>query len=107
MFQLAGSAAFASAQAQDRYDPRQPFPNDRNDRKDGDTRMPDGKSQQIAIAKDAHKQALEEAKKMLALAEELKTELEKSGAYVVPLNTMKKAEEIEKLARRIRGRLRS
>ena len=41
----------------------------------------------------------------MAAAEELKTELEKNDRYVVSLAAIRKTEEIEKLAKRIRGRL--
>ncbi len=35
------------------------------------------------------------------------TNCEKAGNYVVPVASVKKTEEIEKLARRIRGRLKA
>jgi hypothetical protein len=44
---------------------------------------------------------------MVRLASEIKAELDKAGDYVVPLSTVKKTEDIEKLARRIRSRLKS
>ena len=70
-----------------------------------DPRLPDGRSQKNAIAKQQHEQALKEADKLIATAEELRDELRKAGTYVVPVASVKKTEEIEKLARRIRGRL--
>ena len=63
-------------------------------------------SQVEAILKDDHKKSLEDATKLLTLSEELKMELEKSGSNTLSLSALKKAEEIEKLAKRIRGRLR-
>ena len=50
-------------------------------------------------------QALKEATDLLAAAQELKDELQKAGDYVVPLSSVKRTEEIERLAKRIRGRL--
>jgi hypothetical protein len=42
---------------------------------------------------------------LLRLSEEVKADLEKGDRYVVSVKTLKKTEEIEKLARSIRGRL--
>jgi hypothetical protein len=72
---------------------------------DEDTRLPDGKSQKNAIAKQQHEEALKDVNDLLAVAQELKDELQKAGNYVVPVSSVKKTEEIEKLARKIRGRL--
>ena len=77
-----------------------PAPNSNEDEK-----LPNGKSQKDAIAKEQHEQALKDANDLIAVAEQLKNELLKAGDYVVPLSCVKKTEEIEKLARRIRGRL--
>jgi hypothetical protein len=72
---------------------------------DDDRRLPNGKSQKNEIAKQEHQQALKEAGDLLAAAQQLKDELQKAGDYVVPLSSVKKTEEIERLAKRIRGRL--
>ncbi len=72
---------------------------------DEDRRMPDGKSQNDAIARQQHEAALKDASEMVALAQQIHDEVEKAGNYVVPVSTLKKTEEIEKLARKIRGRL--
>jgi hypothetical protein len=86
-------------QSQDRTLPIPPNPNE-------DTRLPNGKSQKDAIAKQEHEQMLKDANDLIAVAQQLKDELEKAGEYVVPAASVKKTEEIERLARRIRGRLR-
>jgi hypothetical protein len=70
-----------------------------------DRKLPNGKSQNDAIAKQNHEQALKDANDLIAVAEHLRDELQKAGNYVVPVSSLKKTEEIEKLARRIRGRL--
>ncbi|MDQ2843069.1 MAG: hypothetical protein M3Y72_18925 [Acidobacteriota bacterium] len=69
--------------------------------------MPNGKSQKNAIAKEEHEQALKDAQQLVNVAEELRNELQRAGTFVVPLASVKKTEEIEKLAKRIRGRLKS
>lgn len=79
---------------------RQGFPPNSGDRK-----LPNGKSQSDAIAKDNHQKALKDADDLVAMAEELRDELKRAGDYVVPVSSVKKTEEIEKLARKIRGRL--
>jgi len=40
------------------------------------------------------------------LAEQLKQELEKNDRYVLSISTLKKTDEIEKLVKKIRSRLR-
>ena len=70
-----------------------------------DPRLPDGRSQKNAIAKQQHEQALKEADQLVSIAENLRDVLRKAGTYVVPVGSVKKTEEIEKLAKRIRGRL--
>jgi hypothetical protein len=74
---------------------------------DDDPRLPDGKSQKNAIAKQQHEQALKEAENLITSARELRDQIKEAGTFVVPLDAVKKTEEIEKLAKRIRGRLKS
>jgi hypothetical protein len=63
-------------------------------------------SRQEAMLKDDYKKSLEDAAELYKLAEELKIDLEKNDHNVLSLSAMKKTEEIEKLAKRIRGRMR-
>lgn len=72
---------------------------------DEDTKLPNGKSQKDAIAKHEHEQALKDANDLVNAAQQLKAEIEKAGDYVVPVSSVKKTEEIERLARKIRGHL--
>lgn len=74
---------------------------------DEDKKLPNGKSQKDAIAAQEHVEALKEAEQMVGLATQIKDELAKAGNFVVPLSTLHKTEEIEKLARKIRGRLKT
>jgi hypothetical protein len=68
-------------------------------------RLPDGRSQTEAILKADHQKTLKDAAELLRLAEDLKMELEKNDRHVLSVGTLKKTEEIEKLAKRIRSRL--
>jgi hypothetical protein len=90
-----------TANAQEPDERRLPIPRNPEE----DTRLPNGKSQKDAIAKQNHEQALKDAGDLVAAAQELQDQLKKAGSYVVPVESVKKTEEIEKLARRIRGRL--
>ena len=70
-----------------------------------EARLPDGKSQKDAIAKAEYQKTLDDAAQLVKLSEDLKLELEKETQYVVSVGSIKKTEEIEKVAKRIRGRL--
>jgi chaperonin cofactor prefoldin len=74
---------------------------------DEDTKLPNGKSQKNAIAKQNHEAALKDASDLIEAAKRLEEELKNAGSYVVPVSSVKKTEEIEKLARRIRSRLKA
>ena len=75
------------------------------DRGNRDVKLPNGKSRNNAIARDEHKKALAEAAELVTLSEQLRDEVQKAGEYVVSVAAVRKTEEIEKLARKIRGRL--
>ena len=72
----------------------------------GDIQLPNGKSQRDEILKAEHEQNIKDAAKLADLADELKQALEKEDRFVFSLNTVKKTEEIERLARKIRMRMR-
>lgn len=97
--------AFSAAQEQFPADQRRPDPFPKLPEED--RKLPNGKSQKDAIAKQNHEQALKDADELIEAAKNLRDELQKAGNYVVPLTCVKKTEEIEKLARRIRGRLKA
>ena len=69
-------------------------------------RLPNGKSQRDEILKAEHEQNIKDAAQLAQLAEELKLDLEKNDRFVLSLATLKKTEEIEKLVKKIRSRLR-
>ena len=70
-----------------------------------DHKLPNGKSQKDAMAKSEHEKALKEANDLLLLAQQLKDEIQKAGDHLVPMSSVKKTDEIEKIAKRIRSRL--
>src|ERR1022692_107380 len=95
---------------------------------EGEVQLPNGKSQQDEILKADHERDLKDATQLIELAEQLKQELrrilqvpfvtqlielaeqlkqelEKNDRHVLSLSSLKKTEEIEKLAKRIRSRL--
>ena len=72
----------------------------------GDVQLPNGKSQREEILKAERLQNIKDAAQLVDLAKELQQELEKNESYVLSMATLKKTDEIEKLAKRIRGRLR-
>lgn len=74
---------------------------------DEDKRLPNGKLMKNEIAKQDHREALKDVESLIETAEALRDELKKAGDYVVPLSSVKKTEQIEKLAKKIRGRLQS
>src|SRR5580692_7113534 len=69
---------------------------------EGDARLPNGKTQQEEILKADHERDLKDAAQLIELAEGLKEELEKNDQHVLSVSSLKKTEEIEKLAKRIR-----
>jgi hypothetical protein len=71
-----------------------------------DVTLPNGKSQRDEILKAEHQQNLKDAAEMADLVDQLKIDLEKNDRFVVSMATIKKTDDIEKLAKRIRSRLR-
>jgi hypothetical protein len=70
-----------------------------------DVKLPNGKSQTEAIIKADFEKSLKDAAELVELAEQLKIDLEKSQRHVVSVGAIRKTEEIEKIAKRIRSRL--
>ena len=70
-----------------------------------EVRLPNGKLQREAILKADYRKTLEDARALSKLADELKTDLEKSDYNVLAVGTLKKTDDIDRLAKRIRDRL--
>ena len=102
---LSASLAVA-AQDPEQEDPLHPHP-PRIENPEEDKKLPNGKSQKDEIAKQEHQRAIKDAEDLVSMAQQLRDEIQKAGNYVVPVSSVKKTEEIEKLARRIRGRLKA
>jgi len=70
-----------------------------------EVRLPNGKLQRDEILRAEHLKSLEDARELARLADQLKLDLEKNDQNVLPLATLKRTEEIEKLAKKIHDRL--
>lgn len=70
-----------------------------------DVRLPNGKLQREEILKADYQRNLEDARALSKLAGELKADLEKSDYNILSVGTLKKTEDIDRLAKRIRDRL--
>jgi hypothetical protein len=90
--------SLAPGAAQRRF-PGDPPPDEPN------RRLPGGKDQREEILKEDHRRNLEDAAGLMRLSEEVKADLEKSDRYIVSVDTLKKLDQIEKLSRSIRSRL--
>lgn len=71
-----------------------------------ETHLPNGKLQKDEILKAEHDQNIKDAAHLAELAQQLQVDIEKNDRYVLSLDTLKKTDEIEKLAKKIRSRLR-
>ncbi len=71
-----------------------------------DRKLPNGKSQREEIVKADYQSNLRDAAELNRLSQELKDDLEKSGSNTVSVKTLKKLDDVERLAKTIRGRLR-
>lgn len=63
------------------------------------------KQQQLALSKERYEQVKHDADRLLQLATELKLSVDKSGQNVLALDVVRKADEIEKLARSVRTKM--
>ena len=77
-------------------DPTAPLPN----------RMPNGSLQSEEILKAEHAASVKDAARLKQLSEELAADLEKNNRHVVSMQTLKKLDEIERIVKRIRSRMR-
>src|ERR1700733_10645328 len=68
-------------------------------------RLPNGKLQREEILKADYQRTLEDARALSKLADELKADLEKSDYNVLSVGMLKKTDDIDRLAKRIRDRL--
>ena len=81
------------------------FPPVRPPRDPLDRKLPNRKSQRDEIARADHKRSLEDAAQLATLSQQIKDDLENGDPFVVSVKTVKKLDDIEKLAKDIRNRL--
>jgi hypothetical protein len=91
-----------TANAQEPDERRLPIPRNPEE----DTRLPNGKSQKDEIIRVDYERNLKDAAELARLSEQIKDDLEKGDRYLVSLKTLKELEDVEKLAKVIRQRLR-
>ena len=70
-----------------------------------DPTMPDGRSRTLLTLKNDVEKSSEDMARVVELAKELQEEIEKNRFHTVDLGSVRKAEEIIRLVRRVKGRL--
>jgi len=78
-----------------------PAPNDPPE----EVRLPNGKKQQDEILKAEYEQNVRDARDLVSLSKSFEEDLEKDDRFVLSLSSLKKLDDMEKLTKRIRGRL--
>jgi hypothetical protein len=73
---------------------------------EADVKLPNGKLQKDEIIRVDYERNLRDAGELARLSEEIKDDLEKGDRYLVSLKTLKKLDDVEKLTKDIRQRLR-
>ena len=71
-----------------------------------EVRLPSGKLQTDAILKADYDQNVKDARELTSLSKSIELDFEKSDEHVFSLDLLKKLDDIEKITKRIRGRLR-
>lgn len=69
-------------------------------------RLPNGKSRATAVLKNDLKKSREDVAEIITLARDLEQEIDENQEFIVDVRSLRKAEKIEALARRIKNRLR-
>jgi hypothetical protein len=68
-------------------------------------RLPNGKLQRDEILKADYQKNIADSAELSRLAEQIKVDFDKGDRFLLPLDTLKKLDTIEKLTKNIRGRL--
>jgi hypothetical protein len=79
---------------------------EQRDPKAPDAHLPNGKRQMDEILKAEHEQNVRDARELSSLANSFEGEVEKTDRFVLSLPLLKKLDDMEKLVRRIRARIR-
>ncbi len=75
------------------------------DENNPDIRLPNGRKQRDEILKADYEKDIKDARDLIDLAKSFEESLEKDDRFVLSLTSLKKLDEMDKLIRRIRGRL--
>ena len=67
--------------------------------------MPDGRNRTEMILKAEHEASLRDLDAMRKLVDDVKIEMEKNDRHVLSVGTLKKLDEIEKLTKKVRSRM--
>jgi cell division septation protein DedD len=70
-----------------------------------DVRLPNGKKQRDEILKSDYEQNVKDAQELIGVAKSFEEDLEKDDRFVLSLSSLKKLDDIERLTKRIRGRM--
>ena len=68
-------------------------------------RLPDGKLQSEEILKAEYKRSIKDAEELVRLSQAVRRELEEHEHHVLSIGLLKKLDEIEKLSKKLRTRL--
>jgi hypothetical protein len=68
-------------------------------------RTPDGRNRTEMILKADHEQSLKDLDQIRKLVDDVKIEMEKNDRHVLSVGAIKKLDEIEKLTKRVRSRM--
>ena len=71
-----------------------------------DPKLPNGKSQRDEVLRAEREDNIRDAAKLVDMSTALKADLEKNDRFVLSFDTIKKTDDIEKLVKKIRDRLR-
>jgi len=82
---------------------QQPFPSRPGE--EPPKKLPDGRLQSEVLLKEDHKKNLADLAKIRELANSIEDELKRGDRHVLSLKALKDLEEIEKIARRVRQRM--
>jgi hypothetical protein len=69
------------------------------------TRLPNGKLQRDEILKSEYDKNVKDARDLVDLSKAFELDLEKSDPFVLSLGLLKKLDDMEKITKRIRGRM--
>jgi len=107
LFLLAGGMA-GDGIAQQRTLPRiPPSPRTADDHSDTTGMPPNGPSRMLKMMKESFEQTQKDTEELYDLATQLKEEVEKADENTLSITVMKKAETIEKLAEKIKNRMKN